>query len=121
MHSCWELILPDQRCAGALSKWWDAATADFRRLAQGLELEPRLAQTLALGQDCLLPCARNCVWDCRTPGVVKPLNYSAEIDQDVAISLDRAKLVDAMRDWPDQELRSHMEYGVVSVPTCTCR
>ena len=43
---------------------------------------------------------------------MRPLNYSAEVDRDVAISLDRERLVDAMSDWPDQELRSHMAYGV---------
>lgn len=83
-------------------------TLDFQRLAAGKELEPRLTQTLALGQDCFITCARGCIWDCRTLGVVKPLDFHQEVDQAATFSLDRQQLVRAMREWPDQELRSHM-------------
>lgn len=109
---CAQLISPEPRCLGALQDWWVKASTDFVTLARGLPLEPRHTPTLALGQDCLIPCARNCVWDCRVPGKVQPLNYSAEIDQAATISLDRDLLVAAMSDWPDQELRSHLRYGV---------
>lgn len=90
----------------------EAATADFITLARGLELEPRHTPTVALGQDCIIPCARRCVWDCRSPGQVTPLNYSARIDQGVTLSLNRDQLVQAMAQRPYQELRSHMQYGV---------
>jgi len=109
---CAELFLPGPKCAGAIKAWWENATRDFERLAAGQELEPRLARTIALGQDCILPCARACVWDCRVPGQVTPLDYSQEVDQGVQLALDREELVRAMEFWPDQELRSHLRYGV---------
>ena len=109
---CHQLIKRTRGCAGLLAAWWDNATADFLRLARGLPLEPRLARTIALGQGCLIPCARGCIWDCRTPGQVVPLNYSRDVDDGVTVSLDRKRLVAAMEAWPDQELRSHMQFGV---------
>lgn len=86
-----------------------AATADFLLLAANRPLDPRLTPTIALGQQCLLPCARNCVWDCRQHGRVVPLDFEADIDFGVELSLDRAA---DMQEWPDQELCSHMAYGV---------
>jgi len=109
---CSQLILNTSRCAGAIAKWWDAALHDFELLAKGQPLHPRQTPTIALGQDCLRPCARNCIWDCRFPPKVVPLDYVQPIDRNVPLSLDRQALVDAMWDWPDQELRSHMAYGV---------
>lgn len=61
---CADLILRTTECAGRLDDWWDKATADFILLAEGRPLDPRRAPTIALGQNCLLPCARGCVWDC---------------------------------------------------------
>ena len=109
---CSELILPTAECAGALDDWWGNATADFLLLAAHRELEPRLTRTIALGSDCFLPCARNCIWDCRTPSKVFPLDYHQPVDAHASVSLNRRHLVDAMHDWPDQELRSHMQHGV---------
>ena len=109
---CSQLILPEARCAGAIAEWWEHASYDFAALAAGRGLDARRTQTLAIGQDCFLPCAQGCVWDCRVPHVVSPLDYSAPVDQDVALSLDRDALVEAMADWPDQGLRSHLHYGV---------
>ena len=110
--TCADLILPTPQCAGRLADWWERATADFLLLSANRPLDPRLAPTIALGQNCLLPCARNCVWDCRERGKVQPLDYEAALDVGAAFSLDRQALVRDMHDWPDQELRSHLAYGV---------
>ena len=109
---CSDLILPTPECAGRLDDWWRKASADFELLAQGRPLDPRRAPTVALGQNCLLPCARGCVWDCRQRGQVVPLDFEADIDLGVELSLDRDALVRDMADWPDQELRSHLAFGV---------
>jgi hypothetical protein len=109
---CSDLILPTPECAGRLDDWWRKASADFELLAQGRPLDPRRAPTVALGQNCLLPCARGCVWDCRQRGQVVPLDFEADIDLGVELSLDREALVRDMDDWPDQELRSHLAFGV---------
>jgi hypothetical protein len=104
--------MPLQRCAGVLKEWWENATADFQALAAGQALRHRRTRTVALGEDCIIPCARGCVWDCRVPGRVFPLDYSRDVDDGVAVSLDRETLVADMADWPDQELRSHLKFGV---------
>lgn len=102
------------RCAGVLTAWWENATADFVRLARGLPLLPSLARAIALGQDCLISCARDCVWDCRVPGQVRPLNYSQERgDQDVHIALDRKRLVAAMERWQSRVEIAHAIRGAV--------
>ena len=41
-----------------------------------------------------------------------PLDYHQEIDAHASVRLNRQLLVDTMHAWPDQELRSHMHYGV---------
>ena len=109
---CSQLIIQSPSCSGLLQEWWGNATADFVRLATDSVLELRLTRTIALGQDCLLPCARDCIWDCRVPGQVRPLDYHQEVDAHASIRLNRQLLVDSMHSWPDQELRSHMHYGV---------
>ena len=109
---CSQLILSSKKCSGALDRWWVNATRDFRTLSKGKKLFPRWTRTLALGQDCLKPCARGCIWDCRVPGSVSPLDFHSDVDHGVDMSLDREALVADMQHWPDQELRSHMKYGV---------
>jgi len=86
---CSQLLAPEPRCTGPLEDWWRNATQDFVLLSQGLPLEPRLTATIALGQDCLLPCAHGCVWDCRRPGTVTPLDFHQDPDEGVTLSLDR--------------------------------
>ena len=107
---CSQLIENSSRCAGRIQDWWARATHDFQLLAENKPFFPRLTKTIALGQDCFIPCARGCIWDCRTFGQVVPLDYHQPIPN-VPLSLDRQALVDAMLDWPDQELRSHMAFG----------
>lgn len=59
---CSQLISSEPRCVQPLEHWWQNATKGFILLAQGLPLEPRLTGTVALGQDCLIPCARRCIY-----------------------------------------------------------
>ena len=109
---CAQLILPEPRCAGTIAAWWANATYDFEALAAGRGIQSRRTQTVAIGQGCFRECAPNCVWDCLIPNVVIPLDCSAPLNQNVQLSLDRSAFVDAMPDWPDQGLRSHLQFGV---------
>ena len=112
VSSCSEFILPVPRCRGLMDQWWDNATYDFERLRNGLRLEGhRRTRTIALADDCFIPCARGCWFDCRREAShgVSTLDYHQEIGS----QLNRQAMREGLRGWPDQALASYVEHGVV--------
>jgi hypothetical protein len=57
VNSCAEFILPSANCQGLVDEWWANATHDFELLRNGERLEGRRrTRTVALGDNCFLPC-----------------------------------------------------------------
>ena len=109
---CEEFILPVPACRGLVDQWWQNATADFERLRLQRRLEGvRKARTISLADDCMRPCTRGCWFDCRSEETegVKVLDYQ----QDVGSQLNREKVRESIRGWPDQALASFVEYGIL--------
>ena len=115
VHRCDQFIRPVPACQGLVAQWWANATADFQVLSRGERLEGRRkTRTIALGQSCFVPCARDCWFDCRQQrrGVITALDYHQRIDS----QLDRDFIAPEMKGWPDQELASFVAFGAITTP-----
>ena len=115
VHRCDQFIRPVPACQGLVAQWWANATADFQVLSRGERLEGRRkTRTIALGQSCFVPCARDCWFDCRQQkrGVITALDYHQHIDS----QLDRDFIAPEMKGWPDQELASFIAFGAITTP-----
>ena len=115
VNSCAEFILPSANCQGLVDEWWANATHDFELLRNGERLEGRRrTRTVALGDNCFLPCAHGCWFDCRrqSEGIVTTLRY----DQDVDSQLDREYVASVASGWPDQAIISSIYHGAVITP-----
>jgi len=107
---CADFVRSVPECSGLLGQWWDNATFDLARLSQGQRLEGvRRTRTISLANNCFIPCARNCWFDCRRePGEgVRVLDYH----QPIGSQLARDAIRQDIKGWPDQALASYVEHG----------
>ena len=71
----------------------------------------RRTRTISLADNCFIPCARGCWFDCRkeTTDGVQVLDYQ----QDIESQLNRETIRELITGWPDQAMASYVEHGAL--------